>query len=67
MNFSQPPADFVWSNSTPYQQHSLQEKWYIYQFVKNSQDTKYECFRVLAKELGLSFQAIANKYYSIIK
>lgn len=65
MTFSQPPPEFTWANMTPYQQHSISEKWYIYHVVENSTESKHKCFRKLAQELGLSFKCVYNKYYQI--
>jgi len=65
MTFSQPPAEFIWENITPYQQHSIKEKWYMYHFVSSYDGSKHAAFRELAKELNLSFQHVADKYYQI--
>ena len=66
MNLTQPPPEFTWYNLTDYQQHSVKEKWYIYNFVDEHNGSNHSAFRELSEELNLSFQRISDKYYSII-
>ncbi len=60
-----PPAYFIYSNLTEYQQITINEKWYIYNYVEESKESKQQCFRELSAELGKGNQAIQKIYYSI--
>jgi hypothetical protein len=60
-----PPPIFVYQNLTPYQFHVIKEKWYIYNYVNDSDKEKMQCFRELADELGKNYTAIRNMYYEI--
>jgi len=65
IDFSQLPPEFIEHNLTTYQIHSLVEKYYIYNFIESHDLSNNNGFKQLAEELGLSFQTVVNKYYSI--
>ena len=60
-----PPPYFVNSNMTQYQYYCIQEKWYIYNYVNDSDKENMTCFRELANELGKSVTTIKGIYYQI--
>lgn len=62
---STPPPEFIWANLTQYQQHTINEKLYIYNYVNDSKNSKMYCFKELARELGKNYTAVRNVFYAI--
>ena len=60
-----PPPEFIWKNLTPYQQHTIKDKWYVYNYVESSEYSKEECYRRLSKQLGKCKEAIKKIYKNI--
>ncbi len=65
VDFSQLPPEFIEANLTPYQKYSLVQKYYIYNFIESHDLSNNDGFKQLANELGLAFQVVVNKYYTI--
>lgn len=62
---STPPPEFVWSNMTSFNREWIQERWYIYIYVRDANTTKKQAFIELANELGKSVRTIETIYYKI--
>lgn len=61
----QPTSDFIWSNLTTYQKHTIIDKWYIYNYVESSLNSKESCYNKLSIKLGKCKEAIKKIYKNI--